>query len=173
MYSFSKGVALYPRLWLKCSSGTLRIQNTLNTGTWNIDCAAASGGAWTFINSGSQTGVTEAAPWVSRASDGAARWFFWTGGGSVAAYVWAPTVTEDRGSNLSVIPTAASVVSTGSPSWAIDNSSGNYYQAGDTVTQTLTEISGTCWVVDATQLRMTGATGSPCAGVWYALQVEP
>ena len=87
------------------------------------------------------------------------------------ASIWLPTVTETAGSQTMVIPTMASGSSSGTVAWAIDNSSGDYYKANDTVTQTITQHSGTCWEVDGTVLRLSGPTGSPCTGVWYGLEI--
>ncbi len=170
---YTNNATLYLRFWLKCSAGDLKVRNLpgASKGDWRIDCATASGGAWVLIRSASQTGVTEVNPWVASATGGAGPVIGKQTAGTLIAHIWAFTIVEEAGVGLAVIPTAAAAVATGDIEWAIDNTSGSYYQAGDTVTQTITQYSGTCWVVSGSDLLLTGAAGSECAGIWYALQV--
>ncbi len=169
---YTADVGLYPRLWVRCSSGTLRIINNAATGDWRIACATASAGSWVLIHSATQSGVTEASAWTASAT-GTVTVLMAALTGTVDAEIWGITVTEEPGSRLMVIPTAASAVSTGDPAWVIDNSTGKYWQTGDTVLQSLTQYSGTCWQIDATQIRLSGPVGSECAGAWYGVRVTP
>lgn len=157
------------RVWAKCSSGTVTLYNVSGSpGEWTIACATI-GGAWALLTS-SHAAVTVVAPWAATAG-GTVLPRYKAASGTVSMYVWATTIVEESGAGLSVIPTGAAAVSTGDAAWAIDNTSGLYYKAGDTVTQTMSQISGTCWVVSGTDLLLTGAAGSECSGVWYGLQV--
>lgn len=170
---YANSVTLYPRSWIKCSSGTLYLRHPSGStyGYWSVDCSSVSGGSWALVHSASQTGVTEITAWSSTAAGGGSIIYYMATTGS--AYIWAPTLTEEPGTGLSVIPTAAAAVSTGDPAWVIDNSTSRYWKTGDTVTQTLSQISGTCWdTTDATQLYLTGYPGSECAGIWYGLEVS-
>jgi len=106
---YANSAAVYPRVWVKCSSGTLTIAHQGGTGSGTVDCTAL-GGVWSLVT------PTNVASWTS------------TGAGVVTmrfsgadASVWAPTVTEEPGTGLSVIPTGAAAVSTGDPEWAISN----------------------------------------------------
>ena len=47
---------------------------------------------------------------------------------------------------------------------------GPYYRAGDTVTQSLTEYSGSCWAVSGSDLLLSGTT--TCSGTWYGLEIR-
>jgi hypothetical protein len=171
--NYTDGATLHPRVWVKCSSGTLSLLNSLpGNGWWSINCTTIAG-AWTLINASSQAAVTETNPWVGR-TGGVDSWQFYVNAGAVTATVWAPTLTEEPGTGLVVIPTAASAVSTGDPSWLINNADHRYYRPGDTITASLTQISGLCLrstTTDATDVYMTGLPGAECAGIWYSLQV--
>lgn len=153
------------RMWTKCSSGTLDASNVGGAGHWTVDCSVI-GGAWTLLHPTHAAVAPEAQAWQA------------TAGGVVAlrlsgadASVWAPTAYEG-GTALDrfVIPTpTATAVATGDPVWAIDNDPAVYYGAGDTVTQLLTQRSGTCLAVSGGNLLMSGA--STCSGSWYGLTV--
>lgn len=166
---YTVSTTLYPRAWVNCSTGSLRFGATSGTGQWTVDCSCVAG-AWTLINSASHSCVNQVAAWQSSAG-GASGIGFSAASGNVQASVWAPTLTETQGTATMVIPTAASAVGTGTPVWIIDNSGGGYYHTGDTITQSLTQHSGSCWYIDGTDLRLNGASGSPCTGVWYGLEV--
>jgi hypothetical protein len=109
------------RAWVKCSAGTLRMSNPYGAGLgdWRVNCAAISAGSWVLINRNTP-GLTKTAAWAATAA-GAACTGFNALGTAVSAHVWAPTLTEEPGTGLAVIPTAASAVSTGDQSWAISN----------------------------------------------------
>ena len=166
---------LHLKMWAKCSSGTLYIHgdNTSARGDWDVDCTTI-GGAWTLIDS-DHAAVTVTVPFNASAG-GAAGVHFDGDMGALSASIWAPTLTEEEGTDLMVIPTAASAVSTGDPVWAIANTvsgAGPYHRTGDTVTQTLTTVSGTCLDLDTTtnDILLTGLEGTTCTGIWYGLQV--
>jgi len=161
---YTGSATVYPRVWANCSSGTLTIAHQGGVGSWTVDCTTV-GGVWALLTP-THAAVTVGAAWTATAGGAVTMRF-----SGADASVWAPTVTEEPGTGLAVIPTGASAVSTGDIAWVIDNTSGNYYKAGDTVTQLITEISGTCWVVSGTDLLLTGSPGSECAGVWYGLEV--
>lgn len=113
---------LYPRLWVKCSSGTFKLNTTVGTGQWDVNCTTVAG-AWTDIHS-TATAVTVN---TAMASDGAGAftWALASDGSGATVDVWMPTVTEVNG--LSVIPTAGAAVATGEIAWEVDNSSATYY----------------------------------------------
>jgi hypothetical protein len=168
---YADGETLYPRVWVKCSAGSLWLLNSASSaGAWAVDCSQI-GGVWAGIYSASQAAVTELNPWVARTA-AADSWRFY-GNGAVAVTVWMPTLTEEPGIRVAAIPTGNSAVSTGDPAWTIDNTGGKYWLAGDTVLQSLTQISGTCWLADATTIRLSGPAGSECTGIWYGVQVTP
>jgi len=171
---FGPSATIYPRVWIKCSSGTFTLQNSAGAGIgqWNIDCATASGGSWMLIRSATQTGVTEVSAWVSTAG-GVANFHMYGAGGSVTATVWAPTLAKTEGHGLAVVPTAASAVTVTAPSWTIDNTDGKYYRTGDDVVITTARVGSTkCWWVNNGSLRLSGASGNPCTGKIYAIQVS-
>jgi len=166
-YGVSAGLSM--RIWVQCSSGILRLTNApggSSLGTWEIDCAVI-GGAWTYLTS-SSAAVTEVAPWVTT-SGGAAGINIASKTGTVTATIWAPTQTEESGTGLAVIPTGSSSVSTGDPKWAVDNTSGRY-GSGTVIRSTLTTVAGTCWVLSGTDILLSGAVGSECAGIWHEVQ---
>jgi hypothetical protein len=167
---YAVSTLLTMRFWIKCSTGTPIVQNPWGAGIgkWSIDCSAI-GGAWALLTESSAS-VTEVSAFCSDGSGNAGSQFLATSG-TVTASIWAPTLTEEPGTGLAVIPTAASAVSTGDVAWRIDNDPAVYWKSGDTITQTLTEIAGTCLTTSATQIYMSGAPGSECSGIWYALQV--
>lgn len=115
---------LFPRLWVKCSSGTFKINATVGAGQWDVNCTTIAG-AWTDIHS-LATAVTVN---TAMASDGAGAftWALASDGSGATVDVWMPTVTEVNG--LSVIPTAGAAVATGAIAWEVDNSSGAYYNS--------------------------------------------
>jgi hypothetical protein len=166
---YSNSVALYPAIWIKCATGTLRFQNASSgtLGRWDVDCTAL-GGEWTLIDSALHPAVTEDTAWVSSAG-GQAGILFLVTSGTVTATIWAPTLTEEP-TAAAVIPTAAAAVDTGVIAWTIDNSTGSYWRAGASVLQTLDTVDGTCFVTGST-LRLSGAGGSECVGGWGALKV--
>ncbi len=160
---------LYPRFWLKCSTGTLTVLHTSGGGfgQWSVACATI-GGDWTLVRPG-HSAVTETNPFVTTGANAGGLNFY----GNLTFSLWAPTLTMEPGTGLSVIPTAASAVSTGDAVWMINNDPARYWKSGDTVTQSITEYSGTCWdTTDATQIYLTGRPGSECAGIWYSLEVK-
>lgn len=166
--NFTDGATLYPRFWVKCSTGTLRLRNSsLGNGNWDVDCSAVAG-SWTLIKSG-HAALTEYVAWSGRvgASD-SVRFYGLT---AVDAHVWLPTITEVEGTGDAVIRAGATNGTIGTNLWSIDNSGGNYYQVGDTVTETITEMAGDCFQISGNDLLLTGAVGSECAGKWYALQI--
>jgi len=116
--AYSTNALLYPRVWVKCSSGDLAIRHWGSVGWWNVDCSAV-GGSWTMIGPENIGGIVEEdSAWYSD-EDGNAGMRFFAESGTVTASVWAPTLTEVDG--LSVIPTGASAVSTGGIDWQFDN----------------------------------------------------
>lgn len=169
---YSNNTTVYPRMWVKCTAGTIRWIRGAGTGDWRIVCATASAGAWVLINSGTQTGVSEPTAWTTSAT-GTIPPLIKSLSGAMTVQIWGVTITEEPGTRLAIIKTAGSAVLTGDPAWVIDNSSGKYYKAGDTVTQTISQITGTCWVVSGTDLLLSGAAGSECSGIWYGLNVSP
>jgi len=167
---YANDAVLYPRAWLKCSSGVITFKNTAGSalGLWTVDCSAV-GGSWALINA-SHSAMTQTNPWAANASGwGGFKFFF---GSSGTASIWAPTLTEEPGTGRSVIPTASASVSTGDIAWAIDNTSGRYHSAASAVTELVTEHAGDCWIVSGTDLLLSGAAGSECSGVWYGLEVR-
>ena len=169
---YSASATVYPRVWLKCSTGTLRVLNPAGIGEWRVDCAAASAGSWVLVNAAPATGVTLTAAFGSTAG-GQSGFHFIALSGTVSVDVWAPTATEGRGVGTEVVPTAAAAVDTGTAVWIVDNSSGRYWQTGWTLLESITTVSGTTWAVDGTNLRITGAAGSPRAGILYSLEAHP
>ena len=167
---YSNSTTVYPRVWLKCSAGTIRYSTPGGTGRWTIDCSCIRG-AWDLIASASHSCVTEVAAWQTSAG-GASGLQMAANTGSVTASIWAPTLTEEAGSGLAVIPTGASAVSTGDPVWLIDNDPDVYWRSGDTIVSSITEISGTCLTTSATQIYMSGAVGSECSGLWRSLEIR-
>jgi hypothetical protein len=120
---YSGGASLYLRLWALCSSGTMTISNTgVGAGSWTVDCATV-GGSWALLTS-THSAVSVGAAWTADAT-GDAELAITSDATGVTASVWLPTLTETAG--LSVIPTAAAAVDTGTPTWTVDNSSGDYY----------------------------------------------
>lgn len=108
------------RLWVKCSSGTLRISNPWDTtrGRWYVACSTVAG-AWALLTS-THAAVTPSSAWRNTAAARAG--IVIDGNGTPATfYIWAPTLTEEPGSGYAVIPTGAAAVSTGDPVWAISN----------------------------------------------------
>lgn len=169
---YTADASLIMRMWTKCDSGTLVVRShaNANLGNWNVDCSCVAG-AWTLLTS-SHNCVTETYPWKVNVA-GQAGPKLHASSGTVTATIWGPTLTEEAGSGVMVIPTLASASSTGDPAWVITNTGGKYWQSGDTVLQSLTQISGTCWTADATEIRLSGASGSECTGAWYGIQVTP
>ena len=169
---YTNNAPLYPRVWVKCGSGLFRITNPLSVdyGHWTVLCATI-GTDWVLIRDpASQDGVTEINPWVASPGGGAGIVIY--GAGAATVTVWAPTLTEEPGTKLSVIPTAAAGVSTGDVAWTIANSTGRYYKAGDAVIQSVGTYAGTCVVFGATEIHLAGAAGSECAGILYSLEVR-
>jgi hypothetical protein len=151
---YASGVAVYPRLWAKCTTGTLTIAHQGGTGSWTINCATIAG-AWTEIYSG-HAAVTVGAAWQSTAGGAVTMRF-----SGADASVWAPTVTEVAG--LSVIPTGDTAAGPTAGRFEISNINGAYWQYGDTIESTVTETSGTC--VDlGPSVAITGQLGDECLG---------
>ncbi len=122
---YGVSATLYPRLWIKCSSGTLTIDTTVGAGQWDIACATV-GGAWTELASSSHAAVTEVTPW---ASDGAgALTLRFDGAASVSADVWGITLVEEA-AGLSVIPTTGAAAATGTITWLVDNDPPVYWDS--------------------------------------------
>jgi hypothetical protein len=174
--TYSADVTVYPRVWVKCSSGSLSIKNAAGAtkGEWTVACATVSAGAWVQIyDPASQSGVSQVAAWSS--SGAAAGMWFHATSGTVTASVWLPTLTETDG--LSVIPTAAAAVDSGSIAWTLANANPYpYYKAsagritviGDARFSTfaLDIINPRTWYTTATDIRInnSGGTGvSLCA----------
>ena len=154
---------VHPRLWAKCTGGALTIAHQGGVGSWTVDCTHASlSGAWALLHA-THPAVTHVA-WTATAGGVATMRF-----SGLDATVWLPTLTEEAG--LSVIPTYGTAVATGDAAFAIDNSPARWWQAGDTVTQTLTTSAGTC-LVTGDPLRLSGAVGSECVGVWGGLEIR-
>lgn len=168
--TFPADAPLYPRFWVKCSSGTLMVYqaHTPAKGRWQVNCSTI-GGTWTLIHPG-HAAVTEDFAWYSAGA--LAGVGYYAASGTVTATVWAPTLPTEPGSGRMVIPTKAAAVSSGDIAWAIDNTTGRYYGAGYSVTQSLTTHSGACWVVSGTDLLLSGAGGSECAAAWYGLEIR-
>jgi hypothetical protein len=123
---YGANATVYPRVWMRCSSGIWVMQNaaTNTKGKWNINCATVAG-VWAEIT-GTHPAVTVVYPWVSDATGSVGLAFVGGSGATVvSADVWLPTVTLIDGD--SVIPTKASVVSTGQSSFTIDNAPAAYY----------------------------------------------
>lgn len=161
---YTVATTLHGNVWAKCSAGTLTIAHQGGTGSWTVNCTTV-GGAWTLLRP-EHAAVTVGAAFQSDGSGGLTLRFSGTN-----AEIWIPTWTEQHSANGMVIPVnGTTITSTGDPVWAIDNSGGGYYVTGDTVTQTLTEHTGTCFAVGGSDVWMTGA--STCSAAWYALQVS-
>lgn len=159
---------LYLGMWFRCLTGTIHPHGSDDgtRGDWDIDCSCV-GGQWTYLDADHPC-ITVNVPFNADSSGNSGLHF--DGGGLVSGTLWAPTLTEQRPWSDVVIPTAASAVSLGSPIWAIANSTGAYYRAGDTVLQSLSEYSGTCFAVPGSDILL---SGSPtCSGTWYGLQVR-
>jgi hypothetical protein len=159
---------LHLGMWFRCLTGTIHPHGSDDgtRGDWDIDCSCV-GGQWTYLDADHPC-VTVNTPFNADSSGNSGLHF--DGGGLVSGTLWAPTLTEQRAWSRVVIPTAASAVTMGSPIWAINNTSTNYYRAGDTVLQSLTEYSGTCFAVPGSDILL---SGSPtCSGTWYGLQVR-
>jgi hypothetical protein len=58
---YTASSTVYPRLWVKCSTGNLTVASRLGTpfGEWDITCSTFSNGVWKEAYSGSQTGINE------------------------------------------------------------------------------------------------------------------
>jgi hypothetical protein len=161
---YTNSATLYPAFWIKCSSGTFSIvESGTGAGDWDVACATI-GGTWTFINSASHAAVTQNTAWQS------------SGTGTIDLQIsgadaewWQPTLCETNG--ISTIGTGSAAVDTGDIAFTIANGSNQYWNTGDTVTQALDEVDGTCWVTGTT-LRMSGAAGSECTGYWGLNKVE-
>ena len=117
-----------------------------------MDCTALVG-AWTLVS---------LSGWQATAGGAVTMRFSGTD-----ATVWLPTVTETDG--LSVIPTGAAAVDTGSPVWSVANATNTYWQTGDTVTTVLDTIAGTC-VVPGTTFYLSG-NPSTCTGIINSIEV--
>jgi hypothetical protein len=163
---YGNDAPLFPRVWLKCTgAATVTLEATVGAGEWTVDCSHASlSGSWALIGTG-HAAVTEVTPWAASAG-GTANF---VASGTADFSLWLPTLAEKAG--YSVIPTLAAAVATGDAAWPIDNSLARYWQAGDTVTQTLTETAGTC-LATGDPLRLSGAVGSECQGLWRALEIR-
>ncbi len=162
---YSNSVALYPRFWLKCSAGTVTVTHTGGTGNWVIDCTHASlNGNWALIGTGHPAINVGAVAWESTGAGAVVPAFSSTDGFTL----WLPTITEEDG--ISVIPTLASVVSTGSPVWSIDNTTfRRYWQPGAQVTTSGSYSSGPCVVPDVTSVLL---SGSPtCTGFINSVEI--
>lgn len=160
---FANSTSVYPRLWAKCSAGTLDLANAGGTGHWTVDCSAV-GGVWTLLTA-THAAVTVVQAW---ASDGSGTVNITLSGADVVA--WLPTITEEAGTSIMTIPTTGSPVSTGDPLWATDNTGNVYYSAGAAVTSVLNELDGTCLATSGTSLLLSGA--STCNGLWHSLKIE-
>jgi hypothetical protein len=154
---------VYPIMWLKCSAGTLSITNTTGTGNWSVDCThAALNDNWTLI-SRNHPAVRVTDAWAADGTGAVTPTFSGT-----EFTLWLPTITEVEG--FSVIPTLASVVSTGSPVWSIDNTTfRRYWQPGAQVTTSGSYSSGPCVVPDVTSVLL---SGSPtCTGFINSVEI--
>jgi hypothetical protein len=128
---YTNDASLYPRFWVKCSSGDLALRNISGGSTfglWIVTCATASAGQWVQIyDPSSQAGVAETYAWIATAGGGAGMQFYGSSG-TVTAQVWQPTLTETDG--LSTIPTGAAAVDTGSIAWTVAGAEYNNTQSG-------------------------------------------
>lgn len=159
---YTADAILYMRVWVKCTGAeTLRLINDTDTtkGRWAIDCSVVNG-SWVLLHS-SHAAVSVVSAWKANAS-GNIRPRFQSETGALTAYAWGMTLTETDG--ISTIPTAAAAVDTGDVSWSWNNATGDFWAAGDTVTSTIADEVGTCWVTGAT-LYLSGSPGSECTGV--------
>jgi hypothetical protein len=121
---YTNDAALDLRLWTKCNSGSLYVTDGAvgSLGDWTVDCSAV-GGSWELLTD-SHSAVTETTAFAA-GSSGDATVYLTSDATGVTASVWIPTLTETAG--LSVIPTEAAAVDTGTPAWTVDNSDGDYY----------------------------------------------
>jgi len=154
---------VYPRVWVKCTGGALTIAHQGGVGSWTVDCTHASlNGSWAELHP-THAAVTVGAAWTATAAGVVTMRF-----SGLDATVYAPTVTSVNG--YSVIPTDAAAGATGDVAFAIANATGVYWKTGDTVTQDVTTLTGTCWVTGAT-LYLSGAVGSECTGLVGGIEV--
>jgi len=166
---YTNNADLYLNFWLKCDgSGTVDISNdaTALLGNWDIDCSCL-GTDWERVDQWNSC-VTVNSSFTADATG----WAHVRFDGNIGAFsgdIWGVTLTETKG--LSVIPTFGAAVAVSASNWYIDNTGGEYYVAGDSIDTTVTEISGTCWNIDGTKLRLSGATGSECLGIWHCLNI--
>lgn len=167
---YGVSATLYPRLWVKCSSGTLTVDTTVGAGQWDIACATV-GGAWTELASASHAAVTEVTAW---ASDGAgALTLRFDGAASVSADVWGVTLVEEA-AGLSVIPTAAAAQSTGTITWDVDNDPATYWDntRGAMTVIADTAVQGSLWPRIFTGGN-TSQYGNDVASKWYLYDAVP
>jgi hypothetical protein len=154
--------------WVQCSSGLIHPHgsNDGSLGDWDLSCPCV-GGEWIYATADHPC-VTVNIPFNADGSGNSG--LHLDGTVVVDATVWAPTLTEQRAWTGVVIPTAGTPVTVGSPIWAINNTSTNYYRSGDTVIQSLTEYDGTCFAVPGSDILL---SGSPtCSGSWRGVQVR-
>jgi hypothetical protein len=162
---YGNNATLYPRAWVKCTgAATVTLEATVGAGEWTVDCSHASlSGNWALIH-GTHAAVTEVVPWTASAGGEVN----FVASGTAAYSLWLPTLTEEDG--LSVIPTTTAAVATGDAALVIDNSPPQYWWTSATIQPTLTQLSGTC-LVTGDPLRLSGAVGSECVGVWHGLEI--
>jgi hypothetical protein len=170
--AFSPSVDLHLSLWVKCGSlGNKNIHASDSgdgSGDWTIDCTCLGTTDWHYLTE-THACVTETVQWASDADGDCGIHFDGDIGAPYAGLVWAPTLTETPG--LSVIPTGASAVDTGDIAWLIDNSNGDYWMSTSVVTQVIEGEVGTCFLTGST-LRLSGAAGSECTGIWRELKIQ-
>ena len=162
---YTADATLHPRVWLQCTgAASVTLDNPTSAGEWTVDCSHASlSGDWALIHA-SHPAVTEVAAWTASAAGEAS----FRAAGTAAYSLWLPTLTEAAG--LSVIPTAAAAVDTGNVAFSVDNDPTKYWASDSTVTETVTEISGDCFVTGSS-LLLSGAGGSECTGIWHDLKI--
>jgi hypothetical protein len=127
--TYAASAPLFPRVWVKCSSGSLSFHNHHNQllGDWTIDCSQV-GGVWRLAHDYNQPFITQLYPWQSDGS-GLANIGFTATTGTVTAQVWVPTLTESVSTSLAVVQTLGSQVFLGNPTWDATNS-GSVWKTG-------------------------------------------
>jgi hypothetical protein len=127
MTGFANNAALFLRVWVKCTTGTLVLQSGGggSTGRWLVSCPTING-SWALLTA-AHAAVNEQVAWVA---SGTGSQTVFIGGSSatvsVTASIWLPSITQIDGD--SVIITRGAAVSTGTIAWTVDNDPAVYYK---------------------------------------------
>jgi hypothetical protein len=123
--AYTAGGTVYPRFWVRCSSGTLITQTAVNaeSGQWSINCATV-GGVWAEMTP-THPAVTVNYAWKASGTGLVGQTFYSGTGSNIAADLWLPSITEVDGN--SVIYTQEVYAPTGTISWTVDNAPPAYY----------------------------------------------